>query len=111
MYYFSLLLVAMVSSGAAVVSLDTTEVKRYASDPSGVEFKAAEASFAAMKKKISFNFNVTIPVHWYAIQSNESLTDGHVSMRQIDDSIDVLNEDYRTAGFHFNLVNITYITN
>ncbi|CAE6480718.1 unnamed protein product [Rhizoctonia solani] len=112
MYYPSLLLLAMIGGSAlSVVSLATTEVKRCASDTSEVEFKAAETSFAAMKKKISLDFNVTIPVHWHAIQSNESLAGGHVSMRQIDDSIDVLNKDYGPAGFHFNLVNITYITN
>ncbi|CAE6365610.1 unnamed protein product [Rhizoctonia solani] len=81
-----------------------------------MEVQIAEASFTAMKKaskasQINININITIPVYWHAIQSNQSLIGGHVPIHQINNSIKVLNEDFELAGFSFKLMNLSYVTN
>ncbi|CAE6521089.1 unnamed protein product [Rhizoctonia solani] len=85
---------------------------RCASSPNQAQIKAAEASFAAKKKasKASqLDFSAEIPVRWYAIQA--ALEEGHIPASQINDSIAVLNADYKPAGISFKLVSSKYVTN
>ncbi|KAH7345426.1 metalloprotease [Rhizoctonia solani] len=90
------------------------QLEHCASNPSKEKIKAAEASFIAKKKasKTSqLDFSAVIPVHWYAIQAGQSLEEGHIPGSQINDSIAVLNADYKPAGISFKLVSSKYITN
>ncbi|QRW18697.1 extracellular metalloprotease [Rhizoctonia solani] len=80
------------------------------------QVKIDEASFQEKKnlskaKQSALNLNVVIPVHWHAIQSGDSLAEGHIPESQVIDSIKVLNEDYATTGFSFKLESANYVTN
>ncbi|CAE6521325.1 unnamed protein product [Rhizoctonia solani] len=80
------------------------------------KIKAAEASFIARKKasktsKLQVDFSTVIPVHWHTIQAGKSLEEGNIPVSQINDSIAVLNADYRSTGISFELLSNEYITN
>ncbi|TFK22767.1 metalloprotease [Coprinopsis marcescibilis] len=57
------------------------------------------------------NSEVTIPVQFFVIASNETLEGGWVPDSQIMDQIDVLNEDFANAMIKWDLVNTTRIIN
>ncbi|KAG8681834.1 hypothetical protein FRC11_000611, partial [Ceratobasidium sp. 423] len=109
---FATLATLAVSFTPALAQSNGSRFVRCASTPNEKQIKLAEASFIAKKKALKTSYpdsTVVIPVHWHTIQS--ALEDGHIPDSQITDSLDVLNTDYKSAGFFFKLESSAYITN
>ncbi|KAJ1311883.1 hypothetical protein OPQ81_010342 [Rhizoctonia solani] len=96
----------------ALAESNGSQFVRCATTPNQAQIKLAEASFIAKKKALKtsqLDFAVVIPVHWHVIQS--ALKEGHIPISQINNSLNVLNVDYKSSGFSFSLVDSAYITN
>ncbi|CCO34088.1 Extracellular metalloprotease MGYG_00389 [Rhizoctonia solani AG-1 IB] len=108
---FATLVVGLVP---VLAELGQSRSERCGSHPSEAQVKLSEASFRAKKKSskaLGGTPNVVIPVHWHAVQSGDSLLQGHIPESQVADSIKVLNEDYALTGFSFKLESGRYYTN
>jgi len=57
----------------------------------------------------SENSTATVDVYFHVIFANETVEGGYVAQETVEKQIAVLNEDYKTAGVSFNLVNVTRV--
>jgi len=57
----------------------------------------------------SENATATLDVYFHVVYANKTYDGGYVPDSQINDQINVLNQDYKSTGISFNLINITRI--
>ncbi|CUA69351.1 Extracellular metalloprotease 1 [Rhizoctonia solani] len=79
---------------------------------SGAKMAAAEEHFNAHKPHIDLSgHSKCISVYWHVISADNTLEGGNIPERQIKDSLDALNQDYRRTGLSFSLAKVDHTVN
>ncbi|CAE6437797.1 unnamed protein product, partial [Rhizoctonia solani] len=79
---------------------------------SGAKMTAAEEYFNAHKPQIDLSgLSKCISVYWHVISADNTLEGGNIPERQIENSLKVLNGDYRRSGLSFSLAKVDRTVN
>ncbi|RPB13711.1 extracellular metalloprotease [Morchella conica CCBAS932] len=74
---------------------------------------SAQMAIEALESPNSFSAAavVTIPTYFHVLRSGTSVSQGNIPDSALQEQLNVLNEDYASTGFQFNLLGITRTTN
>jgi len=103
---------------AAGTNGTVTDPRRCGSEVSDEKVQADEAHFQSLlaatpnlSKANSAAASVTIPVYFHVIQAGPNLNQGNVPIKQINDQMTVINNDFAGTGLTFNLVKVDRTVN
>ncbi|KAJ8523238.1 hypothetical protein ONZ45_g335 [Pleurotus djamor] len=112
------LLLSVTLGIVAVFGQNATHPRRCAAEPSRSAMALAEQQFHE-RRDVSTGLHVqaiplaqiSVDVHWHVIRENDTEVAGNLPDYSVNASIDIMNYYFKDAAIHWNLVNVSRVTN